>query len=72
MKQYLDYLQHIYDHGACREDRTGVGTIGVFGYQMRFDYQKGFPLVTTKKDPSAVGVSTNCSGFYEARRTSNI
>ena len=49
MKQYLDYLQHILDHGSRREDRTGVGTIGVFGYQMRFDLQKGFPLVTTKK-----------------------
>lgn len=49
MKQYLDYLQHILDHGSRREDRTGVGTIGVFGYQMRFDLQKGFPVVTTKK-----------------------
>ncbi|MGI8884727.1 MAG: thymidylate synthase [Pyrinomonadaceae bacterium] len=49
MKQYLEYLQHILDNGARREDRTGVGTIGVFGYQMRFDLQKGFPLVTTKK-----------------------
>lgn len=49
MKQYLDYLRHILDNGSRREDRTGVGTIGVFGYQMRFDLQKGFPLVTTKK-----------------------
>lgn len=49
MKQYLDYLQHILDNGSRREDRTGVGTIGVFGYQMRFDLQKGFPVVTTKK-----------------------
>lgn len=49
MKQYLDYLRHILDNGSRREDRTGVGTIGVFGYQMRFDLQKGFPVVTTKK-----------------------
>jgi thymidylate synthase len=49
MKQYLDYLQHILDYGSQREDRTGVGTIGIFGYQMRFDLQKGFPVVTTKK-----------------------
>ncbi len=49
MKQYLDYLQHVLDHGEERQDRTGVGTIGVFGYQMRFDLQHGFPLVTTKK-----------------------
>ncbi len=49
MKQYLDLLQHIYDNGVVRQDRTGVGTKGVFGYQMRFDLHDGFPLVTTKK-----------------------
>ncbi|CAN5117778.1 thymidylate synthase [soil metagenome] len=49
MKQYQDFLRHILENGTKRDDRTGVGTIGVFGYQMRFDLQKGFPAVTTKK-----------------------
>ncbi|GAG41248.1 unnamed protein product, partial [marine sediment metagenome] len=48
-KQYLDLLQHVLDNGSKRPDRTGTGTLGVFGYQMRFDLQKGFPLLTTKK-----------------------
>jgi len=49
MKQYLDLIQHVIDNGTVKEDRTGTGTKSVFGYQMRFDLNKGFPLVTTKK-----------------------
>lgn len=49
MRQYLEFMRHVKEHGAIKTDRTGTGTRSVFGYQMRFDLQQGFPLLTTKK-----------------------
>jgi len=49
MRQYLEFMRHVKEHGATKTDRTGTGTRSVFGYQMRFDLQQGFPLLTTKK-----------------------
>lgn len=51
MKQYLDLMQHVLTHGVDRSDRTGTGTRSIFGYQLRFDLQEGFPLLTTKRLP---------------------
>jgi len=49
MRQYLELMQHVMDHGSQKTDRTGIGTLSIFGHQMRFDLNDGFPLVTTKK-----------------------
>ena len=49
MQPYLDFMRHVRDHGHRKDDRTGTGTLSVFGHQMRFDLGRGFPLLTTKK-----------------------
>ena len=49
MRQYLEFMRHVRDHGQRKDDRTGTGTLSVFGYQMRFDLAVGFPLLTTKR-----------------------
>jgi thymidylate synthase len=49
MRQYEDFMRHVFEHGVTKTDRTGTGTRSVFGYQMRFDLREGFPLITTKK-----------------------
>ncbi|WP_308640068.1 thymidylate synthase [Paenibacillus silvisoli] len=56
-QQYLDLLRHVLKHGTKKEDRTGTGTLSVFGYQMRFDLKEGFPLLTTKRVPFKLIVS---------------
>jgi len=49
MRQYLELLRYVLEHGKLRKNRTGIDTIGIFGYQMRFNLEEGFPLLTTKK-----------------------
>ncbi|NIQ08962.1 MAG: thymidylate synthase, partial [Gammaproteobacteria bacterium] len=49
MKQYLDLMRHVRQHGTRKEDRTGTGTLSIFGYQMRFNLSRGFPVITTKR-----------------------
>ena len=71
MKQYLDLLHRIMTEGVVRGDRTGTGTKGVFGHQMRFDLEAGFPLLTTKR-VFLKGVITNCCGSSGATPISNI
>ncbi len=62
---YLNLLQHILDNGVKKEDRTGTGTISVFGYQMRFDLNKGFPLLTTKRVPFKILVASELLWFIK-------
>ncbi|MCH7495676.1 MAG: thymidylate synthase, partial [Candidatus Marinimicrobia bacterium] len=63
MKQYLDALKHVLEKGADKKDRTGTGTRAVFGMQMRYNMQDGFPAVTTKKLAFNIGVKAELLGF---------
>ena len=69
-KEYLKLCQHILDNGITKEDRTGVGTRSVFGYQMRFNLSDGFPLLTTKKVNFNLGL--NCFGLLKAIQISSF
>ena len=70
MKPYLDLMHRILDNGARKSDRTGTGTLSLFGEQLRFDLSQGFPLVTTKRDSPALGrlrAAVVSQGRYQCR-----